>query len=487
MTAALKTYNGLFIGGAWSTKDRQLVDVINPATEEVITQIPLADIDDAEQAVAAAARLHAEATWWQQGHDHRANVLRQIAAAIEAHHEELARAYIEDQGGVASFAPLVIGEAARVFRRNAELAEGVTDEPERRMESGAEVLIRRTPAGPVLASVPWNGPLILASVKIAAALAAGCPVIVKVDVHTPISAFVLAEIFDALDLPEGLISFLPARRDVAKHLVAHPGIRHVSFTGSTQVGKEVMKSAADNMTRVTLELGGKSAAILLDDFEPSAVGALFPGCLAQTGQVCTTFSRLLVPAARAQEWELALAALFSSLPIGDPAASDTMIGPLVSEAQLQTVQGYVDIARQEGRIVTGGRRPPQFDRGFYYEPTLVADVGPNDRITREEVFGPVIVLMVYNDIDEAVRLANDSDYGLAAGIFTTNIERGLQIAPRLAAGIVDINNFGANFLEPFGGVAASGIGREGGREGIEEFLETTQIQLPAVPATVAEG
>jgi acyl-CoA reductase-like NAD-dependent aldehyde dehydrogenase len=306
-------------------------------------------------------------------------------------------------------------------------------------------------------------------------------VVVKVDVHTPLSAFLLAEVFEDIDTPPGLISFLPASRDVAKYLVAHPGIKHVSFTGSTQVGKEVMKSAADNMTRVTLELGGKSAAILLDDFEPSSAPALYPGCLAQTGQVCTTFSRLLVPASRAQEWEEALAQVFSSLTIGDPSAPETMIGPLVSRQQLDTVQRYAEIAREEGRIVTGGRRPAHLERGFWFEPTLVTDVGPTARITREEVFGPVIVLMAYEDIEEAIRLANDSDYGLAAGIFTAEVERALEIAPRLAAGVVSINNFGANFLEPFGGVGASGIGREGGREGIEEFLEAVQIQLPAAP------
>lgn len=481
MTAFLTTHDRLYIGGVWSTKDRSLLDVLNPATEQRIARIALADNDDAERAVDAAARLHAEGTWWRKGYSQRAEILNRIADGIERRSDEFARAYVEDLGGVVSFAPLVVGQTVRVFRRSAELAREFNDRPATRTGSGSQVLVHHVPVGPVLASVPWNGPLILAAVKIAAALAAGCPVVVKVDVHTPLSAFLLAEVFDDIDTPPGLISFLPASRDVAKYLVAHPGIKHVSFTGSTQVGKEVMKSAADNMTRVTLELGGKSAAILLDDFEPSSAPALYPGCLAQTGQVCTTFSRLLVPASRAQEWEEALAQVFSSLTIGDPSAPETMIGPLVSRQQLDTVQRYAEIAREEGRIVTGGRRPAHLERGFWFEPTLVTDVGPTARITREEVFGPVIVLMAYEEIEEAIRLANDSDYGLAAGIFTAEVERALEIAPRLAAGVVSINNFGANFLEPFGGVGASGVGREGGREGIEEFLEAVQIQLPAAP------
>lgn len=485
MTTFVKTHDRLYIGGAWSTKDRSLLDVLNPATEEPIARIALADIDDADRAVDVAARLHAEGTWRRKGYGQRAEVLNRIADGIERRCDDFARAYVEDLGGVVSFAPLVVGEAVRVFRRSAELAREFNDGPVTRTGSGSQVLVHHVPVGPVLASVSWNGPLILAAVKIAAALAAGCPVVVKVDVNTPLSAFLLAEVFDDIDIPPGLISFLPARRDVAKFLVAHPGIKHVSFTGSTSVGKEVMKSAADNMTRVTLELGGKSAAILLDDFEPSSAQALYPGCLAQTGQVCTTFSRLLVPASRALEWEEALAQVFSSLTIGDPSAPETMIGPLVSRQQLDTVQRYAEIAREEGRVVTGGRRPAHLGPGFWFEPTLVTDVGPTARITREEVFGPVIVLMAYQDIDEAIRLANDSDYGLAAGIFTTRVERALEIAPRLAAGVISINNFGANFLEPFGGVGASGIGREGGREGIEEFLETVQIQLPAAaPADV---
>jgi aldehyde dehydrogenase (NAD+) len=482
MPTSLRTVEGLYIAGSWTTKGRATVDVLNPANEEVIAQIGLADVEDANAAVDAAARLHAVGGWSNRTHDQRAEVLDQIADGIERRQADFARIYIEDQGGLASFAPLVVGEAVRVFRRNAELARTLSDRPVPRLGSGSQLLVHHVPVGPVLASVSWNGPLILAAVKIAAALAAGCPVIVKVDVHTPLTAFLLAEVFDELDLPAGLISFLPARRDVAGHLVAHPSIKHVSFTGSTEVGKQVMKSAADNMTRVTLELGGKSAGILLDDFDPSSAGMLYPGCLAQSGQVCTTFSRLLVPAQRLREWEEALAQTFSSLPIGDPADAATMIGPLVSRQQLETTERYVAIAREEGRIVTGGKRPAHFSRGFWYEPTLVTDVGPKDRIVREEVFGPVIVLMPYRDIEDAVRLANDSDYGLAAGVFTSNVERALEIAPRLAAGAVSINNFGANFLEPFGGFGASGIGREGGKEGIEEFLESMQIQLPALPS-----
>jgi acyl-CoA reductase-like NAD-dependent aldehyde dehydrogenase len=321
-------------------------------------------------------------------------------------------------------------------------------------------------------------------VKITPALLAGCPVIVKVSPESPLVSFPLAQAFEAAGLPEGVVSFLPGGRELGQHLVAHPGVRHVSFTGSTASGQAVMRSAADNMTRLTLELGGKSAAIVLDDMDPADfMPQVLPSCLGQSGQVCTTQSRILVPRRRHAEFRDALADFFSSLPVGDPSDPSTMIGPLVSRAQLERTEGYVQIARDGGgTIIVGGKRPAGLDRGYFYEPTLVDGVTNDMRIAREEVFGPVISLLTYDSDDEAVRIANDTEFGLGNGVHTGDVERGIAVARRLQSGTVSINDSGCVMTEPWGGAKKSGLGREGGLEGIEAYLEYKQIQLSPFPA-----
>jgi len=348
-----------------------------------------------------------------------------------------------------------------------------------RSTPSGEVLIRSLPVGPVLASVPWNAPLVLGVVKLAPALLAGCPVVMKTAPETPLAALLLADAIDAAGFPDGVVSVLIGGGDVGRHLVAHPDITHVSFTGSTAVGKQVMASAAQNLTRVTLELGGKSASIILEDMDPAeGVGLVFGASLAQSGQVCTTSSRLLVPASRYDEWATALTQAFNDMVIGDPADPATQIGPLITAKQRETSEHYIRTAREEGAtILAGGGRPEHLERGFYVQPTLIADVTTDMTVVKEEVFGPVITLQSYQDLDEAIALANATDYGLANAVFTHDQELGPAIARRLRSGIVSINNFGACLTEPFGGVGKSGIGREGGIEGFEEFLEIQQIQM----------
>lgn len=479
VAASTERFDSLYIGGRWSRGDRAKIDTINPATEEVLATVPLAGTADAQTAVAAAVELHDSRAWSGRSFAERADVLDAIADALSARREEFDRHYVEDLGGLISFAPMLSDFSIQIFRHTARLSRTLSDEPEIRTASGSRVAVRRAPVGPVLASVPWNGPLVLAALKVSAALAAGCPVIVRADVQAPLASFVLADVLSQLDLPAGLVSVFPADVEVSRQLVADPGIAHISFTGSTAVGKEVMRAAAENMTRLTLELGGKSALIVLADADPADVAFLYAGCLAQTGQICTTFSRVLVPAARLPEWTIALGDYFGSLTIGDPAHPETMVGPLASARQRDTVERYVSVAREEGRIVVGGRRPPGFDRGFWYEPTLVVGVTPQARIAQEEVFGPVITLIPYEDVDDAVRIANGTDYGLAAGVFTPDIARGEAVAARLRAGALSINGLGANLLEPFGGFGLSGMGREGGVEGILSLTEISQLQYPS--------
>jgi acyl-CoA reductase-like NAD-dependent aldehyde dehydrogenase len=480
MTAAAVS-SRLYIAGDWMSGERATVDVINPANEEILATVPVATPIDAEAAVAAAVAAHESGVWSQRSSTERADALDAIADGIVARQNEFNRYYVEDLGGLTSFAPMLSNISVAIFRNAARLAREMSEKPELREANGTKVAIRRSPVGPVLAIVPFNGPLVLAAVKVSSALAAGCPVVLRADLQTPLSSFLLAEILTELSLPAGLISIFPADVDVSKQLVASPGIAHISFTGSTAVGKEIMRAAAQNMTRVTLELGGKSAVIVLDDIDPVQAQMFYPGCLAQTGQVCTTFTRILVPAARLSDWTTALGDYFSSLVIGEPDKQTTMVGPLASAAQRDRIEQYVAVGREEGTLVVGGRRPPQFDRGFWYEPTLISDVQPTARIAQEEIFGPVIVLLPYNDIDDAVRIANGTGYGLAGGVFTNDLVRGEEVASRLRAGAVSINNFGANFLEPFGGFGLSGLGREGGLEGIQSLMEITQLQFPSMP------
>lgn len=449
---------------------RPALDVIDPTTGSLITQIERATIEDAEAAAQAAVAAFEHGPWPTLSFARRAEAIERLTHALAARSDQIADAYVRDQGGLISFAPYQFAVVKDILDDVVRLGREFDDE-----EWRGDVLVRRVPMGPVLASVPWNAPIILAIVKLAPALLAGCPVIVKSDPLAPLAALVLAEALEEAEFPEGVVSLLIGGGDIGRHLVAHAGIANVSFTGSTSVGREVGKSAMDHFARTTLELGGKGAAIVLDDMDPADAAQLIWGsCLIQSGQVCTTSSRILVPADRYAEWVDALGELFDGFTVGDPADAATQIGPLISEGQLESVDRYVRTARAEGaRIVTGGA--PLDRPGYFYPPTLVADATSDMEIVTEEVFGPVIVVLPYADEDDAVRITNDTHYGLANAVFTNTPSRALALGRRLRSGTVSINAFGSAMTQPFGGFGASGQGREGGPEGIEEFLEVQQI------------
>ena len=475
----------IFVGGEWvPSHGNEWIDVENPATEEIIGRIPQATVADADAAVVAAKRAFLEGPWPRMTPTERADVLDRVADSIMSRGDVYASLYIKDQGGVAAFAPYMSYVAGTIVKDFVARAREFSMEPQERFRDVGRAIVAREAVGPVVAIVPWNAPLILTMVKITPALLAGCPVVVKVSPETPLVSFSLAEAFAEAGFPEGVVSFLPAGREVGQHLVAHPDVRHVSFTGSTASGQSVMRSAADNMTRLTLELGGKSAAIVLDDMDPSDfLPQVLPACLGQAGQVCTTQSRILVPKHRHAEFRDAIADFFTSLPVGDPSDPATMIGPLVNRAQLQRTELYAGIARDGGgTIVVGGKRPTGLARGYFYEPTLVDGVTNDMRIAREEVFGPVISLLTYEGDDEAVRIANDTEFGLGNGIHTKDVDRAIALAHRLDSGTVSINESGCVMTEPWGGAKRSGLGREGGVEGIEAYLEYKQIQLSPFPA-----
>jgi aldehyde dehydrogenase (NAD+) len=480
---ALAARTDLLIGGRWATDpNRGSIEVENPSTQEIIARIPQATRADVDRAVDMAVELHRSEAWSRTSLSERAELLNAIADEIDRRAPEIQELYVKDQGGVAAFAAFPPMAAAMAFRDNAQLASSLDLGLTRRDTSGGSVYLSREPVGPVATIVPWNAPMLLAPVKIAPALLAGCPVIVKISPETPLGPLVLAEVFAEVGVPEGLISFLPGGKALGQYLISRPGIAHISFTGSTAAGQQVMKTAAEHMARLTLELGGKSAALVLDDADPAEFApVLAAGSVVQSGQVCTTQSRILVPEARKAEWVAALTREFESLKVGDPADPGTQVGPLVSQAQVERVESYVQGARQEGAtVLAGGTRPQgsEFEAGHWFLPTLVTDTRPDMKIYREEVFGPVIVIEGYEDLDAGIAAANDSDYGLGAGVYTPDIDRAVELALRIESGTVSINSSGPSFTAPFGGVKMSGFGREGGIEGVEAMLETKQIKLP---------
>lgn len=470
----------LFIGGEWvEPASTNRIELINPATEEVIGSVPEATVEDVDRAAAIAVDTWENSAWRRLSFVERAEYLVRIADELEKRAEYVEEANVRDFGGIRSSSRLLTQRSALQLRLHMEYAKQLPSEPERVEIGGVEALLVREPVGPVLGIVAWNGTLTMSILKLAPALLAGCPVVVKVPVESALLSFVFADAIEAAGLPKGLVSFLPGRRESLGEITRRPEFRHISFTGSTPSGIKVMKDAAENLAGVTLELGGKSPGIILDDLNPETdASRVLNGTMTGSGQICTTYSRLFVPRSRETEWRTALAKFYDGLIVGDPSNPDTQIGPLATAEHRDRVEGYIQSARDEGAtIIAGGGRPADQARGFFLRPTLIADVTPDMKVVKEEIFGPVITLQAYDTEEQVIKMANDTEYGLAAGIFTDDQERGLRIAHQLEAGNVSLNLWGGSLLLPFGGYKKSGIGREGGIEGVEELLEWKQIQL----------
>jgi betaine-aldehyde dehydrogenase len=477
----MQTKDTLYIGGEWvAPSTSNTIEVISPATEEVIARVPEAAEGDVDKAVVAAKAALA-GPYPALTPDERADYIAKLSQAIQARSADLAETITAEMGSPSSWAAMgQVFAPSMVFDGWADLTRTFSFE-EIRPGAMGPVLVRKEPVGVSAGIIPWNVPLFIVALKLGAALAAGSPMILKPSPETPLDGYILGEILDEIELPKGMVSILPAGREVGEYLVRHPGVDKVGFTGSTAAGRKVGAICGELLKRCTLELGGKSAAIMLDDVDlDAAIPMLMPNSFMNNGQACIAQTRILAPSSRYDEVVDALGAAVSSQTVGDPTDPSIAIGPLVAERQRERVLGYIDKGRAEGaRLVVGGGRPAGLDKGWYVEPTMFVDVDNKMTIAQEEIFGPVISVLSYDDPAEAVAIANDSDSGLSGSVWTQDVEAGIDVARKVRTGTYGINQFGTlDMRNPFGGFKASGVGRELGPEGLSAYLETKSIVLP---------
>jgi betaine-aldehyde dehydrogenase len=477
----MHAYDKLYIGGEWAAPaGSDTIEVTSPATEEVVGRVPDGTTADIDAAVAAARKAFDEGPWPRLSPTERADAVEKFANLYATRLDDMANIISTEMGSPLLFAQLAQAPMPYMMLNYfVGLAREFPFEEERQGMLG-NVLVRHEPVGVVGAIVPWNVPQFTTMSKLAPALVAGCAVVLKPAPETPLDAFLMAEIAHEAGIPAGAINIVPAGREVGEHLVTHPGVDKIAFTGSTAAGRKIAALCGENLKRCSLELGGKSAAIVLDDAD---LGQLTEGLkmasFMNNGQACVAQTRILASRSRYDEVVEALADLANGFKVGDPLDATTEIGPLVSARQRERVEGYIKIGQDEGaKAVTGGGRPAGLEKGWYVEPTIFAGVDNDMRIAREEIFGPVLVAIPYDDEADALRIANDSDYGLAGTVWTADVDHGIDIARQVRTGTYGVNGYLMDISSPFGGYKASGIGREFGPEGLSGYLEHKSIALP---------
>ncbi|MEJ7583407.1 MAG: aldehyde dehydrogenase [Acidimicrobiales bacterium] len=479
----MSDHKTFFIGGTWvppTGSDR--LEVVSPTTEAVIGSVPVATEQDMDRAVAAAREAFDRGPWPRMSPAERADVIAAISTGITARMDELADLISHENGSPWGFSRMgQVFAATAVYDSFAGLAREFPFEEMRHGMLGP-ALVRKEPVGVAAGIIPWNVPQFIAALKAAPALASGSTIVLKPAPETPLDSYVLGEILEQSGLPPGVVNIVPAGREVGEHLVRHPDVDKVSFTGSTSAGRKIGAICGEQLKRVTLELGGKSAAIVCDDADlDTVIPALVPAALMNNGQACLAQTRILAPRSRYAEVRDALAEAVATYKVGDPLDPETECGPLVAERQRDRVEGYIAKGRDEGAtVVVGGGRPAALATGFFVEPTLFTDVHNSMTIAQEEIFGPVLCLIPFDSEDDAVGIANDSDYGLSGSVYVGDVDvgRGIDIARRVRTGTYTVNGFGMDFGSPFGGFKGSGVGRELGPEGLSAYLEDKTINLP---------
>ena len=474
--AELQVRNKIFIGGEWvEPSGGEAIEVVNSTTEETMGTVPACTAVDADRAV-EAARAAFDA-WSRTPREERAGYLSAIAAGLGERSEEIAATISQELG-----MPLKLSQMIQVGLPTSQFAAmpGLMEEVVWEEEIGNSRVLREA-VGVLGAITPWNYPLNQIAAKVAPALAAGCTVVLKPSEVTPLNAFLLTEVIEAAGLPAGVFNLVTGVGPVVgEAIAAHPGVDMVSFTGSTRAGKRVSELASATVKPVAMELGGKSANVILDDADLArAVPDGVAKCFLNSGQTCSALTRMLVPRAKLAEAEQIAAATAAAFTPGDPFEDSTRLGPLVSDVQRQRVRGYIEKGEAEGaKLVTGGAEAPEgLDRGYFVRPTVFSEVTPEMTIAQEEIFGPVLAIQPYDTEEDAVRIANDSAYGLAGGVWSGDQEHAIAVAKRIRSGQIEINGGAFNPLAPFGGYGQSGHGRENGRYGLEELLQVKSLQL----------
>jgi aldehyde dehydrogenase (NAD+) len=472
-------WDALFIGGHWVSRAAgPAFEVISPHDSTPVGRAPMATTDDVDLAVASARAAFDDGPWPRLAPAERVAALRRFADLYEAGQEEMALLITAESGSPITFSRLGQAWAPWSLLDTTLGLASVIDWEESRPGAFGTTLIRREPVGVVAAIAPWNVPQMTIISKLAPALVAGCTIVVKPSPETPLDGLLMAEWIDQAGLPEGVVSVLPADREVGEYLVSHPGVDRVAFTGSTAAGRRIGSICGQQIKRVGLELGGKSAAIVLDDADlGETVAGLRFASFMNSGQACAAQTRVLAPRGRHDEIADALGEMARSLAVGDPFDDATEIGPMVSRRHQDRVAGYIGLGVDEGaQVVAGGPGVPDgLSDGCYIRPTVFASVDNSMRIAQEEIFGPVVVVIPYDGEDDAVRIANQSEYGLAGSVWTGDQPRGLEVARRIRTGTIGVNKYAPDLSSPFGGYKSSGIGREYGREGLEEYFELKSI------------
>ena len=466
----------LYIDGSWvASSGSGVLEVINSTTEEVMGTIPEGTADDVDRAARAASA--AFPGWAATSHEERGKYVQRIVEGLQARMQEVATTIAGEVGMPMNLALMI--QAGLPLMDMGAMAEVLSNFAwEEKMGNS---LIVREPVGVVGCITPWNYPLHQIAAKVGPALAAGCTVVLKPSEVAPLNAFILAEVIEEAALPAGVFNLVTGVGPVVGEAIAsHPLIDMISFTGSTRAGKRVAQLAAETVKKVALELGGKSANVILEDADLSkAIPDAVAKCYLNSGQTCSALTRLVVPRSKLAEIEQIAAATAQAFTPGDPFAETTRLGPLVSAAQRDRVRGYIQKGIDEGaKLVTGGPAAPEgLEKGFFVQPTVFSEVRRDMTIAQEEIFGPVLAILPYDTEEEAVEIANDSQYGLAGGVWSADPEKAKAVARRMRTGQVEVNGGAFNPVAPFGGYKQSGVGRELGRIGFEEFLETKALQL----------